>query len=119
MATATLTLNLTATNGSIALPAGSLTTTLTLTGTDMASSTQQVGTSYEALAIPGDVAAPYHLLIYNPSTTATLTVSITSSDTYKFAELAPGAAILLTKCPSAPYVKFDVADQIAWRAVEV
>jgi hypothetical protein len=119
MATATLTANLTATNGSIALPSGSNTVTLTLTGTDMASSTQQVGTSYEALAIPGDVSAPYHILIYNPSTTSTLTVSITSSDTYKFAELAPGAVCLLPKCPSAPYVKFDVADQIAWRAAEV
>lgn len=119
MATATLTANLTATNGSIALPSGSLTASLTLTGTDMASSTQNVSTSYEALAIPGDVTAPYHLLIYNPSSTSTLTISITSSDTYKFAELAPGAFTLLPKCPSAPYVKFDVADQIAWRAVEV
>lgn len=119
MATATLTANLTATNGSIALPSGSLTATLTLTGTDMASSTQNVGTGYEALAIPADVSAPYHILIYNPSTTSTLTISITSSDTYKFSELAPGAFCLLPKCPSAPYVKFDVADQIAWRAVEV
>lgn len=119
MATATLTANLTATNGSIALPSGSVTASKTLTGTDMASSTQNVGTSYEALAIPGDVTAPYHIWIYNPSATSSLTVSITSSDTYIFSVISPGGVILLEKCPSAPYVKFDVADQIAWRAVEV
>lgn len=117
--TNTCTCNLTATNGSIALPSGSFTYTRTASGTDMASGTQAVGTSCELLTVPADVSFPADLLIYNASATATLTVSVDNAATYRFAVIPPGGCIVVLGIPANPYVKFDVADQAAWRVVEV
>jgi hypothetical protein len=119
MATATIQANLTATLGSAALPSGSVQASPDLVGTDLGSSTQQVGTSYEQLDIPADVSFPAHLMVVNLSATSTLTLSMDNTTAKNFSVLPPGAPCVLPACPTKPYAKFDVAAQLLWRAVEV
>ena len=116
--TSTLTANLTATSGSGALPSGSVTKSVTNSGIDLASITQEIGTSYEQVATPSDLAFPAYLLIVNDSATGTVSVSVTNDDTYKYASLAPGEMLLLSQCPSKPYLKGSVSCQVAIRACE-
>lgn len=118
MASATLTANLTATVGSASLPSGSVTVSATLAGTDLGSATQQVGTSFELLDVPADISWPAHLMIVNQSASATLTIAVDVSGTYKMGVIPPGGVFLSSGVAAKPYVKFDVADQLVWRAVE-
>jgi hypothetical protein len=46
-------------------------------------------------------------------------VAVTAADTYKYQAIPPGGVTVMLGVPTAPYVKFDVADQIAWRVVEI
>lgn len=116
--TSTITASLTGTSGSAGLPSGSLTKSYTNTGTDLASSTQSIGTTYEQLSLPADISFPAHIQITNDSGSGTVSISITSSDTYKFASLAPGATMVIPSCPSNPYLKGDVTCQVAVRVCE-
>lgn len=119
MATATIQANLTSTIGAASLPSGSVQASPDIVGTDLGSSTQQVGTAYEQLDIPADVSFPAHVMIVNLSATSTLTLSMNNTDSMKFAVLPPGAPAVLPACPTKPFAKFDVAAQLLWRAVEV
>ena len=51
------------------LPSVTYTKTSTMSGTDMGSQTQVIGTTVEALSVPVDVNAPYKLLVSNLDST--------------------------------------------------
>jgi hypothetical protein len=116
--TSSASLSLSATSGSASLPSATLTKSFTNTGADLAAFSQAIGTSYEQLATPADLSYPAHLLITNDSGSGTISVAVTAADMYRFAFLAPGASILIPSCPANPYLKGDVACQIAVRACE-
>lgn len=111
---------LTATKGNATVQAGPLAVTYDMTGADMATGTQAVGTSAEALATPGDLSYPADVVIKNNDTTNFVTVYQDSGGTYQVSKLLPGKFCLLTAVAAVPYVKADTAAcQIQWWAWEV
>ena len=64
-----MTARLYAAKGGAYLPSVTYTKSATMSGTDMGSQTQVIGTTVEALDVPVDVTAPYKLLVSNLDST--------------------------------------------------
>ena len=60
-----MTARLYATSNGAYLPSVTYTKTVNMSGTDLGSQTQVIGTTVEALDVPVDVTAPYKLLVSN------------------------------------------------------
>lgn len=121
-----LSCSLTAAKIGATVDSGQLSVTATMAGADMATSTQQIGTSAEVLAVPADVGFPAHLCIVNLDQTNYVTIYQDSGALYQIAKLMPGSggepgqSCLLPGIAAAPYAKANsAACQVQFTAVEV
>ena len=86
-------------------------------GGDVASGTQDVGTSAEALDVPGDIGTPLDLTIVNLDETNYVEVFRDSGSAYLISKLKPGRFCHVAALDTVPYVKFNTAaGKIAWWA---
>lgn len=116
--TSTLSVSLSGTSGNASTGSSTVQRVYTNSGTDLASFTQTIGTSYEQLDVPADLSFPAHVQITNDSATETVSVSVTNSDTYIFASLAPGATLAVPSIPANPYLKATASSSVSVRVVE-
>lgn len=115
----TLTLKYTATKGGASITTGTLTDEWTMTGADMATGTQAVGTSVEVATIPADISYPADVLVKNLDATNFVNVYVDSGGSYQCSKLLPGTACMLTGIAAIPYLKADTAScQVQWWAFE-
>ncbi len=106
--------------GGASIGTGALSKILDMTGTDMATSTQAVGTSAEVLNTPADVSFPAHIVIKNNDATNFVTVYQDSGGLYAMSKIVPGDWAKFAALGAVPYVKADTAAcQIQWWASEV
>ena len=101
-----MTARLYATNNGAYLPSVTYTKTSTMTGTDMGSQTQVIGTTVEALDLPVDVAAPYKLLISNLDPSNYVEFGFVSG-TYTM-RVPAGETMLIPYVSATLYCKADV-----------
>jgi hypothetical protein len=92
----------------ISLNTGVLTLSVTMTGTDFTTGTQQVGTSEEALDFVADIGTPGYLLIRNLDSTNFISFDAETATNYtmkllagEFALLRLGHTVLLAKADTA------------------
>lgn len=104
--------------GGAAIATGTLSETVDMTGTDLGTLTQDIGTTNEALNVPADVSGDVHLTIKNittePATPGSEYVEIfkDSGNSHLLGKLWAGEATKLTRVPSASlYGKSTTATQ--------
>lgn len=87
--------------GGAAIATGTLSDTIDMTGTDMGTVTQAIGTSNEALDIPVDVTGDVHLCVKNLDATNYVEIFKDSGNSHLLSKLQPGEACLLMGVPSS------------------
>ena len=103
------TLALVAAKGGASIEAESMTITMDMTGADMASWTQSVGTSNEALDVPADLAAPCHMLIKNLDATNYVEIFSDNANAELASKLRPGEACFICNWDVTGYARANTA----------
>lgn len=107
----TYVVSLSASKGGASINSGTISDTLDMTGVDMATVTQDVDASNEALDVPADVTGDVHLVVKNLDSAKTLYVYKDNADAHLLSKLGPGEACSLRSVPaSSLYVKASAAD---------
>jgi hypothetical protein len=101
-----MTARLYASKGGAYLPSVTYTKSSTMTGTDMGSQTQVIGTTVEALDLPVEVTAPYKLLISNLDPSNYVEFGFVSG-TYTM-RVPAGETMLIPYVSATLYCKADV-----------
>lgn len=76
--------------GGASIECESRTMTVDMSGVDMATFTQSVGTSNEALAVPGDIAAPCSMVVLNLDSTNYVEIFSDNANAELVHKLLPG-----------------------------
>lgn len=92
----------------------------TMSGAEFVRNRQAVGTSAEALNLPGDISSPYHAIFFNRDSTNFVKLFLANGDTMYLKILpnsVPCGPILMSA--TAPYVQSDTAScQLEYLLVE-
>jgi hypothetical protein len=102
-----MTARLYASKGGAYLPSVTYTKSATMAGVDMGSQTQLIGTTFEALSVPVDVASPYKLLISNLDNTNFVEMGFVSG-TYTM-RIPAGETLLMPYVSATLYLKADTS----------
>ena len=102
-----MTARLYASKGGAFLPSVTYNKSATMAGTDMASQTQSIGTTVEALDVPVDVNSPYKLLISNLDSTNFVEMGFVSG-TYTM-RIPAGETMLMPYVTATLYLKADTS----------
>lgn len=89
-----------ASKGGAAINSGSLSDTLDMTGVDMGTVTQEIGTSNEALDVPADVSGDVHLVVKNLDATNYVEIFKDSGNSHLLSKLLAGESCSLRRIPS-------------------
>ena len=87
--------------GGASIATGTLSDTIDMSGTDMGTVTQSIGTSNEALDIPVDVTGDVNLCVKNLDATNYVEIFKDSGNSHLLSKLLPGEACLLMRVPSS------------------
>lgn len=90
-----------ASKGGAAINSGTLSDTIDMTGVDMGTVTQAIGTSNEALDVPVDVTGDVHLLVKNLDATNYVEIFKDNGNSHLLSKLLAGEACSLRAVPSA------------------
>ena len=98
----TASISLSASKDGASISTGTITKTYDMTGGDMESWTQVIGTSNEALAFnTTDITGDVDLVVKNLDATNYVEIFNDSGNTHRLSKLSPGQACLLMQVPSA------------------
>ena len=86
--------------GGATINSGTLSDTVDMAGVDMATVTQSVGTSNEALGVPGDVSGDAHLVVKNLDSTNYVEIFKDNGNAHLLSKLNAGEACSLRSIPS-------------------
>lgn len=86
--------------GGASINSGTLSDTIDMTGTDMGTVTQSIGTSNEALDVPVDVTGDVHLIVKNLDSTNYVEIFKDSGNSHLLSKLSAGEACSLRAVPS-------------------
>jgi hypothetical protein len=116
----TISASLVASKGGASISSGTLSKQIDMTGIDMETATQAVGTSNEQLAIHADIATPLDILIKNLDATNYVEIFRDNADAQLIAKLTPGAFCFCPGINVKPYAKANTAScQLQFWACEV
>lgn len=106
----TCTVSFSASKGGAAINSGTLSKTIDMSGTDLGTVTQSIGTSNEALDVPADVSGDVHLTVKNLDATNFVEIFKDSGNSHLLSKLYPGEACSLRRVPAASlYGRADTA----------
>lgn len=103
------TVSLSASKGGASINSGSITDSPDMTGVDMGTATQNVGTANEDLDIHEDIASPVHIVVKNLDEANYVEIFKDSGDAHLLSKLFPGQACLLMNVPVPIYAKANTA----------
>ena len=89
-----------ASKGGAAINSGSISDTIDMSGVDMGTVTQEIGTSNEALDVPADVSGDVHLVVKNLDATNYVEIFKDSGNAHLLSKLYAGEACSLRRIPS-------------------
>jgi hypothetical protein len=93
-------LSLQASKGGAAIATGTLSDSADMSGVDMGTVTQSIGTSNEALDIPADVSGDVTMVVKNLDATNYVEIFKDSGNSHLLSKLLPGEACFLNRVPS-------------------
>jgi hypothetical protein len=93
--------SITVSKGGASISSGTISQTIDMTGVDMATITQAIGTSNEALGVPTDVSGDVDLVVKNLDSANYVEIFKDSGNTHLLSKLFAGQACSLTNVPAA------------------
>ena len=92
--------SLSVSKGGASIATGTLSKTIDMTGSDMATFTQVIGTSNEAVAFPSDISGDVFLVCKNLDSTNYVELFSDSGNANLLSKMNPGEPCLLARVPS-------------------